>query len=75
MSKIKQKTIYELDLHECTIVQTNGTGEQLRYTVLRVAGGWFYEHLSTTTNTGIRFFVPYNTEFQTKNETKMTWEE
>lgn len=47
----KEKTIYELDLHEEL--------HKDRFTITRVSGGWLYESL-----VGLVAFVPFSTEFQ-----------
>jgi len=54
------KTIYELELHEVTIINN-------RIRVLRVPGGWIYERLtkkiSHTENEAVAIFVPYSAEY------------
>jgi len=65
------KTIYEIDLHESTIVKTvipeyeNRLKQILYYRVTRVAGGWLYKKI------GVDFpevFVPYTDEFKSRKE-------
>ena len=54
------KTIYELELHEVTVIHKN-------IRVMRVPGGWIYERLtrkiSDTENEAVAIFVPYNAEY------------
>lgn len=54
------KTIYELGLHEITIVNK-------KIKVMRVPGGWIYERvlrrISDNDNEVIAIFVPYSEEF------------
>ncbi len=64
MNEIKQKTIYDLDLHESTIVKTNGTGYPYEFEVIRVAGGWFYIDSNPRVVQPRSFFVAFNNEFQ-----------
>lgn len=64
------KTIYEIDLHESTIVKTvipeyeNRLKQILYYRVTRVAGGWYKK-------IGVDFpevFVHYTDEFKSRKE-------
>ena len=66
------KSIYELDLHESTIVKTiipeydNRLNQILYYRVTRIAGGWLYKKI------GVDFpevFVPYSDEFKSRKTT------
>ena len=54
------KTIYELDLHEVTIINN-------KVRAIRVPGGWIYERvtkrLSVTDNEIVAVFVPYSDEY------------
>lgn len=61
------KSIYEIELHETTVVKTiipeyeNRLPQILYYRVTRVAGGWLYKKV------GVDFpevFVPYTDEFK-----------
>lgn len=61
------KSIYEIELHETTVVKTiipeyeNRLPQILYYRVTRVAGGWLYKKV------GVDFpevFVPFTDEFK-----------
>lgn len=52
----KEKTIYELELHEST------GGDNYRIT--RVPGGWVYQIQSWEELSMAMTFVPYNNEFE-----------
>jgi len=61
------KSIYELDLHESTVVKTvipeyeNRLPQIMYYRVTRVAGGWLYKKV------GVDFpevFIPYTDEYK-----------
>jgi hypothetical protein len=51
---VRQKTIYELELHECRKIDDY-------FYICRVPGGWIYE-IRGVNNTSC-IFVPYNDEF------------
>lgn len=55
----KQKTIYELGLHECTPVDPSA------FYVMRVPGGWLY--CSQSHHAVPPVFVPYSEEFLPEN--------
>ena len=64
---IAMKNIYELDLHESTIMKTiipeyeNRIPQIIYYRITRVAGGWLYKKI------GVDFpevFIPYSEEFK-----------
>ena len=57
----KQKSIYDLELHETLKIQD--------YDVIRVPGGWVYRvdpQYYKEGSDGIAVFVPYNKEFKDK---------
>lgn len=67
------KNIYELDLHETTVVKSiipeyeNRLPQILYYRVTRVAGGWLYKKV------GVDFpevFVPFTDEFKSSKNVK-----
>ena len=60
MAETKQKTIYELDLHETISV------EIMRgpWTVTRVPSGWIYQNDSPSITIPVGFFVPFDNRFQ-----------
>jgi len=73
-SETKQKTIYDLKLHESIIVKVTGQGYPTSWQVTRVPGGWFYQDDNPNRTTVSEFFVAYNNEFQIVTETKDVWE-
>lgn len=63
----KQKTIYELDLHESVMVKVNitdGRGYPCEWQVTRVASGWLYQDSNPRRTTVSEFFVPFDNSFQ-----------
>lgn len=57
MSKIKEKTIYDLELHE-TLNPTSWVS------IIKVPGGWIYQFLvPPQEGTDFGVFVPFNNEF------------
>lgn len=73
-NETKQKTIYDLKLHESIIVKVTGQGYPTSWQVTRVPGGWFYQDDNPNRTTVNEFFVAYNNEFQIVAETKELWE-
>ena len=58
----KEKTIYDLKLHEDMRIDIEGTPDGATWEVIRVPGGWLY-HLWRDGNKISDNFVPYNNEF------------
>ncbi len=62
----KEKTIYDLELHESMDVESLGKDATTYFQVMRVPGGRIYTYWNTQTqsydNRGI--FVPFNNRFQ-----------
>ncbi len=56
----KDKTIYELELHETTIIPTTVGG---KIEVTRVAGGWVYSFEYAGFRQSPIVFVPFDKEF------------
>ena len=73
-NETKQKTIYDLKLHESIIVKVTGQGYPTNWQVTRVPGGWFYRDDNPNRTTVSEFFVAYHNEFQIVAETKEVWE-
>lgn len=71
----KQKTIYEIKLHESTLVKIKGTGYPYEYMITRVPSGWIYEDMNPNITTRHEFFVPYSNKFEGRNKQKEPWEE
>lgn len=53
-------TIYDLKLHESSIINTRVNGLIIEYRVIRVPGGWIYRNVGTNYET----FVPFNNDCQ-----------
>lgn len=74
MEKTKEKTIYDLKIHETMTVEevigerelTQGKKEDIikKYEVTRVAGGWIYAFDYPNFRQSPIVFVPFNNEFQ-----------
>ena len=75
-NKMKEKTIYDLDLHESLDIEeeistviggakTYSTRSEklVRYSVLRVPGGWIYRYKDLTDDPAM-VFVPFDNGFQ-----------
>ncbi len=63
----KEKTIYNLDLHESMIIKVNtinGKGYPYKWQVTRVASGWLYQDSNPKTTVVSQFFVPFDNSFQ-----------
>jgi hypothetical protein len=73
-NETKQKTIYDLNLHESIMVKVTGQGYPTTWQVTRVPGGWFYQEENPRKTTMSEFFVLYNNEFQEVKENKEIWE-
>ena len=59
--KMKEKNIYELELHE-------ETGISKYFYATRVPGGWIYSSYNGSSDMQFQVFVPFNNEFQNQNE-------
>ena len=53
------KSIYELKLHEVSIVKD----DSLFTKAIRVPGGWIYISFDKPNNIGTSVFIPFNNEF------------
>lgn len=60
----KQKTIYDLKLHESMIVKNTGEAYHTDWQIIRVASGWYYYYMNPNRTTVNSFFVPYDNSFQ-----------
>ena len=58
---MKEKNIYELELHE-------ETGISAYFYATRVPGGWIYSPYNGSSDMQFQVFVPFNNEFQNQNE-------
>ena len=58
---MKEKNIYELELHE-------ETGISKYCYVTRVPGGWIYSSYNGSSDMQVQVFVPFSNEFQNQNE-------
>jgi hypothetical protein len=67
MKNQKQKTIYELDLHEQTTIKTTGNGWNESFVVTRVASGWLYQNDNPRRTVPESFFVPFDNSFMKRN--------
>jgi len=67
--------IYNLKLHETTIIEAivvkNGA-YPTKWQVTRVPGGWFYQDANPNRTTVSEFFVPFNNEFMTFEDSAKT---
>lgn len=57
----KEKTIYDLELHEILVIQTN-IGSKIEIT--KIPGGWIYSFEYPGYRQCMIVFVPFNNEFQ-----------
>lgn len=67
----KEKTIYDLQLHESMIIKSTPLSPgafPFEWQVTRVPGGWHYKDSSPSRNMALDFFVTYNNEFQVDEE-------
>ena len=63
----KEKTIYELDLHESMVIRINpidNKGYDYDWQVTRVASGWVYQDPDPRNLESTSFFVPFDNSFQ-----------
>ena len=58
---MKEKNIYELELHE-------ETGISAYLYATRVPGGWIYSSYNGSSDMQVQVFVPFSNEFQNQNE-------
>lgn len=61
---MKDKTIYDLELHESMEVKTG----PVNWEVTRVASGWLYQDNNPNRTTVSEFFVPYSNRFKPEQE-------
>lgn len=61
-NKVKAKRLYDLKLHQSMEV---GDG-RVQYVVVRVIGGWIYNHVRLDLGHMNSTFVPFDNEFQQK---------
>ena len=72
MTKEKEKTIYDLELHEILVIQTS-IGSKIEIT--KVANGWIYSFDYPGYRQCATVFVPFDNQYQSptkKNEKKET---
>lgn len=55
------KKIYNMELHECLILDTVPL---FSTNIMRVAGGWIYTNLDKSNGVMSQSFVPFDNEFQ-----------
>lgn len=55
----KEKTIYQLDLHELLMVEDNPSSP-FCISVMRVPNGWIYKSINKVTGIMAAVFVPYS---------------